>query len=115
MCLTLDWVVLGTQLLTKTALGPTLYTPMEETDVNYVMTQPEKGLRRIPEAVTGSPTLLPTCPNGLAVPPTLGPATTPGPLHLLFPLLNRSSPESHTDPSWLPQHTLRVVFPDPTE
>ena len=95
--------------------SPALYNPVVQTDINYIITEHEKGLEGIPEAVTCSPTLLPSCPIVLAAPPAMRPATTPGPLYVVFPLLNHSSLESHTDASRLQWHLLTVVFPGPTE
>lgn len=64
--------------------SPDLYNPMGETDVSYISTEHEKGSEEIPEAVTCSPTMLPSCPIDFTVSLTMTPAPTPGPWYLLF-------------------------------
>lgn len=56
---------LGDTMAPKTVLPYT--SQWGETDVNYRITEHEKGWEGIPEAETGSPTLLPSCPIALAM------------------------------------------------
>lgn len=55
---------LGDTTVPKTVLPYT--SQWGETDVNHRITEHEKGWEGIPEAETVSPTLLPSCPIGLA-------------------------------------------------